>query len=351
MGFDQQIAQADLLSTETPLTNSIGLTNKRIHADKMTQGVLDRGTLTNFTASLTEETKLQTATRSENINQGMRMPTKIQVTSLDPLVDFSESFDPVSVNAQGCAMHSAKRIAVGTRVLLRIQAGTEATGQVAFCKASSSGDKLWGLGVVLDKLENCRLSSCPKDHATGDDDADVLLDDKGIDGGVAPPESGCIPDFISGEADTMRVELREQMRKEMDAILTDASAKLEEQLQAQRRNTAFAEALLQDAADVRSSTAIPQSLPETPDRKVTDGVEDALQQIGVRMDTLTLRAQSDSEQLQEKIRGVGDEMNRQARQSVLAELEKVQHQLYEDQQVLRRKAPTDSSCDLVHGAS
>jgi hypothetical protein len=273
---------------------------------------------------------LQTATISENINQGVRMPTKIQVTSLDPFVDFSESCDPVSVNAQGCAMHSAKRIAVGTPVLLRIQTGTEATGQVAFCKASSSGDKLWGLGVVLDKLEECRLSSCPKDHATGDDDADVLLDDKGIDGGVAPPESGCIPDVISVEADTMRVEIREQVRKETDAILTDARAKLEEQLQAQRKNTAFAEALLQDAADVRSFTAIQQSLPETLDRKVTDGIEDALQQIGVRMDTLMLRAQSESEQLQEQIRGVGDEMNRQARQSVLVELEKVQHQLYED---------------------
>jgi photoactive yellow protein len=41
MGFDQQIAQADQISTESLLTNPISLTNKRVHADKMTEEELD----------------------------------------------------------------------------------------------------------------------------------------------------------------------------------------------------------------------------------------------------------------------------------------------------------------------
>jgi hypothetical protein len=57
MGFDQQIAQADLLSTETLQTNSIGLTNKRIHADKMTEAELDQGTLASENNQLYSEPK------------------------------------------------------------------------------------------------------------------------------------------------------------------------------------------------------------------------------------------------------------------------------------------------------
>ena len=253
------------------------------------------------------------------------------VTSLRPAVDFSESCYPVSVNAQGCAMHSATQIAVGTPVLLRLQTGTEATGQVAFCKASPSNDKLWGLGVVFDKPKAFReLNPRTKERVAGDADADVLLDDKGIGAGVArTPESGCIPDVPRAEADRIRIELLEQMHKEMDAMLIDARAKFQEELQAQRKNTTIAEALLRDAAEIRSLTASQQSLPETLDRKVTDGVESALQQIEVGMDTLMLRARSESEQLQQLLRGVGDEIERQAHQSVSAELEKAQHQLCE----------------------
>jgi len=257
--------------------------------------------------------------------------TRIMVTSLKPSVDFSESCNPVSVNAQGCAMYSATQIAVGTPVLLRLQTGTEATGQVAFCKASPSNDKLWELGIVLDRPGNLRGTSLgPKESVVGDDAADVLLEDKEIGAGVArTPESGCITDVTRAGADMMRIELLEQMRKEMDAMLTDARAKFQEELQAQRKNTAIAEALLRDAADVRSVAARQQSLPETLDRKVTDRVENALQQIEVRMDTLLRQAQSESEQLQQQLRIGGDEMDRQMHQSVSAQFEKAQHQFYE----------------------
>jgi photoactive yellow protein len=41
MDFDQQIAQADLISTETLLTDPISLTNKRIRADDLPEEELD----------------------------------------------------------------------------------------------------------------------------------------------------------------------------------------------------------------------------------------------------------------------------------------------------------------------
>ena len=41
MDFDQQIAQADLIATETLLTYPISLTNKRIRADEMREEELD----------------------------------------------------------------------------------------------------------------------------------------------------------------------------------------------------------------------------------------------------------------------------------------------------------------------
>jgi hypothetical protein len=39
--FDRQIAQADLISTETPLTGSTGLTNTRVRADELREEELD----------------------------------------------------------------------------------------------------------------------------------------------------------------------------------------------------------------------------------------------------------------------------------------------------------------------
>jgi photoactive yellow protein len=41
MDFDQQIAQADLIATETLLTDPISLTNKRIRADEIREEELD----------------------------------------------------------------------------------------------------------------------------------------------------------------------------------------------------------------------------------------------------------------------------------------------------------------------
>ncbi len=267
-----------------------------------------------------------TTTASENAIHNSR----IRVTSLKPSVDFSESCDPVSVNPQGCAMYSATQIPVGTPVLLRLQTGTEATGQVAFCKATPSNDKLWGVGIVLDRPGTFGgPNPSPEVRVDGDDAADVLLDDKEIVEGVAKiPESDCMPGMTCAEGNTMRIELLAQRRKEMDPMLTDASARFQEELQAQKKTTAIAEALLRDAADGRS-VAGQQSLPETLDRKVTVGVENALQQIEVRMGTLLRQAQSESEQLQKQLRIGADEMDRQVHQSVYAQFEKAQQQFCE----------------------
>lgn len=254
------------------------------------------------------------------------------VTSLKSSVAFSECCDPVSVNSQGCAMYSATQIAVGTPVLMRLQTGAEATGQVAFCKASPSNDKLWGVGIVLDRPGNFSGldPAHPKERMDGDDAADVLLNDKEIGEGVAKiPESGSISDMPRAEADTMRVELLVEMRKEMHAMLTDAGAQLQEELQTQRKNTTIAEGLLRDAADVRSVAAREQSLSETFDRKITDRVENALQQIEVHIDTLLRQARSESEQLQQQLRIGGDEMDRQVHQSVSAQFEKAQRHFCE----------------------
>ena len=242
-------------------------------------------------------------TKSETLIQN----TRIMVTSLKPSVDFSEFCEPVSMNAQECAMYSATEIAVGTPVLLRLQTGTQATGQVAFCKASPSNDKLWGLGIVLDRAGSFRgLKPRPMERVAPDDDADVLSDDKEISAVVArTPESGRAPDVTRAEPDIVRIELLEQMRNEMDTMLTDARATFQEELLAQRKNTAIAEAILRDAADARSVAAREQSLSKTLDRKITDGVENALQQIEVRIDTLRRQAGSESEELQQQLRTGG----------------------------------------------
>ena len=205
-------------------------------------------------------------------------------------------------------MHCEKKITVGTPVLLRLESGKEATGQVAFCKGSPTDNKLWGVGVVLNERGNFwGFNPCPEDWLVSNEDAAASPDDRGISSNVGNiPESKRTRDIIHAEAGTLRVELREQMRKEMDAILTDARASVQESL-----------------ADTL------QSLPETLDRKVTEGVENALQQVEDRMNTLTRLAQSEAEQLQQKLRSSADELEGQVQQAFSGELEKAQQQFRE----------------------
>jgi hypothetical protein len=220
--------------------------------------------------------------------------------SLNPYIEFSESCTTVSVNAQGCAMQCQKSIPVGTPVTVRLQNGHEAGGQVAFCKASSSNDKLWGLGVVLDKPGNFwGLNPCPKDWLTFEQDVTVSRHDK-------QPESRPASGMASADAETMRAELMAQMRKEMSAILAEA-------------------------ANVRESqTAAMQSFQESLDQKVADETKNAIEQIKVCMNTLKLQAQSDTEQLVQRVRAEADEVDTRVQQAFSAELEKAQKKLESD---------------------
>ncbi len=224
-------------------------------------------------------------------------------------------------------MQCEKSIPVGTPVTVRLQNGGEAGGQVAFCKASSSNDKLWGLGIVLDKPGNFwGLNPCPKDWLAFEQDVTVSRHDK-------QPESRTASGMASADAETMRAELMEQMRKEMNAILAEAQKKFDEELQAQKKNTARAEKLLKDAANVRESqTAAMQSFQESLDQKVADETKNAIEQIKVCMNTLKLQAQSDSEQLVQRVRAEADEVDTRVQQAFSAELEKAQEKLESDLQ-------------------
>ena len=222
-------------------------------------------------------------------------------------------------------MQCEKSIPIATPVLVRLQNGQEAGGQVAFCKASSSNDKLWGLGIVLDKPGNFwGLNPCPKDWLTFEPDATVSRHDK-------QPESHTAPATTSADAETVRAELMEQMRKEMTAVLAEAQKKFDEELQAQKKSTARAEKLLKDAANVRESqTAAVQSFQEALDQKVADETKNAIEQIKVCMNTLKIQAQSDSEQLVQQVRTEADEVDTQVQQAFSAELEKAHKKLDSD---------------------
>lgn len=222
-------------------------------------------------------------------------------------------------------MQCEKSIPVGTPVTVRLQNGQEAGGQVAFCKASSSNDKLWGLGIVLDKPGNFwGINPCPKDWLAFEQDGSVSRHDKRT-------ESRTSSGMASADTETMRAELMEQMRKEMNAILAEAQKKFDEELQAQKKSTARAEKLLKDAANVRESqTAAMQSFQESLDRKVADETKNAIEEIKVCMNTLKIQAQSDSEQLVQRVRTEADEVDTRVQQAFSAEMKKAQEKLESD---------------------
>ncbi len=226
-------------------------------------------------------------------------------------------------------MQCEKSIGVATPVLLRLQNGKEAGGQVAFCKASSSNDKLWGLGIVLDKPGNFwGLNPCPKDWLTFEEDSAALLQHDKQDAQLNPKNPRGAPGITSVEAETMRVELREQMRKEMNAIVEGARAKFDEELQAQKKNTTRAEKLLQDAVNVRDSqTAAMQSFEEALDQKLTDETKNAIEQIEACMNKLKLDAQSDSEELVHRVRKEADDVDTRVQEVFSAELEKARKEI------------------------
>jgi hypothetical protein len=275
---------------------------------------------------------LHTAIPSETIRQSTRVPTRILLTivSLNPYIEFSEACHAVSVNAQGCAMHCQKSIPVATPVLLRLENGKEARGQVAFCKGSSSNEKLWGLGIVLDKPGNFwGLNPCPKDWLECETNAVVSpLDKQDHVHGAKISESPITPGITAAEVESMCIELQGQMRKEMAATLADVRTRFDEELLAQNNKTVNTEKLLQEAVNVRESLYVTmQSLQEALDNKVSDGAKDAIEQIEVCMNTHRLSFQSDSERLLQQVRNKTDEVNSCVQQAVESELEKAQKQM------------------------
>jgi hypothetical protein len=273
---------------------------------------------------------LPTAAASETTRQSTRVAARIAVTivSTNPFIEFSESCNTVSVNAQGCAMHSDKPLAVSTPVLLRLQNGKEAGGQVAFCKGSPSNDKLWGLGIVLDKPGNFwGLDPCPKDWVTEDDNAATSPSSRQVDAGGSKTAE---PGITAAQIESVRSELREGMRQELASMFADSRAKLNEELQTQKKNTALAEGLLQDAVKARESlTSAVQSLEEELQKKAADGTKNAIERIEASMNALKLEAQTDSEEQLQRIRKETEEIDSRVEKAFSSQSEKAQQQFSE----------------------
>ncbi len=222
-------------------------------------------------------------------------------------------------------MHSDKPLAVSTPVTLRLENGKEAGGQVAFCKGSPSNDKLWGIGIVLDQPGNFwGLDPCPKDWAVAEENA--ASSPSGSTGEASGAKAESAVAVTTAEVERMRAELREQMRQELTAVLAEAQAKFNEEVQTQRKNTALAEGLLQDAVKVRESLTLHE---QELTQKLADGTKNAIERIEASMNALKLETQYDSEQQQAQVRKEAEEAESRLQKNFTAQMEKAQSQLAE----------------------
>lgn len=255
------------------------------------------------------------------MRQSTRVPTRIALTvvSLNPFVNFSESCTTVSVNAQGCALYCEKSIAVSTPVLLRLQNGQEAGGQVAFCKGSPSNEKLWGIGIVLDKPGNFwGLNPCPKDWLSSEEKTDASPSGKA--------SAGLTPEQIEG----IRAEFREQLRLDVAALVSEARTNLEQEANAQNENIARLEKLLQESTKAEKSlSAMLASLQPSLDQKIADGTKEAIEQIESRIAVLSTKAESDLEEHVAQIRQKSEEVDSRIQSGISSELKQAKSQLSE----------------------
>jgi hypothetical protein len=259
--------------------------------------------------------------------QSTRVAAKIRLTvsSLNPSLSFSETCDTVSVNSFGCAMHAPKEIAVGTPVLLKMQSGKEATGQVAFCKASTANDK-WGIGIELDSPGNFwELKPCPADWLSASDAIVSSASKPGVKSNGSVRLSGP----SAADLDAIRLDLREEMRKEFDSFLKHADRKVAEELKSHKEKTAALELMLKDAAQVRDSLAAAlQSFQKNLDQKLAGETEKTFQQIKDQVTPLTEQTRSEAQQLQKDLQKLSGELKKQG-QSLWEDFEKGRREFVE----------------------
>jgi putative flippase GtrA len=88
---------------------------------------------------------------------GTRVPCEIPValTGVDSTRSFSESCVVILVNPQGCAVRFHRPLEVGSAVRLEgLPSGNQATARVVNCISIGGYEKLWLLGLALDKPGN-----------------------------------------------------------------------------------------------------------------------------------------------------------------------------------------------------
>ncbi len=100
---------------------------------------------------------------------GTRVPCEIPITltSVDSTRSFSESCVVILVNPQGCAVRFHRPLEVGSTVRLKdLPGGNNATARVVNCISMGEYQKLWLLGLALDRPGNVwGIQSPPHDWA------------------------------------------------------------------------------------------------------------------------------------------------------------------------------------------
>jgi hypothetical protein len=100
---------------------------------------------------------------------GTRVPCEIPIklTSVDPTHPLSEACVVILVNPQGCAARFHRPMRIGSKVRLEgLPAGTDATARVVNCISIGGYEKLWLLGMALDRPGNVwGIQSPPDDWA------------------------------------------------------------------------------------------------------------------------------------------------------------------------------------------
>lgn len=85
----------------------------------------------------------------------MPLEIPLRVTSLDPKIAFAEDCNTVTVNAHGCGLISAKRLAAGTRVRLEIVSDKQATtARVLDVVPLDDNNSSWLLGMEMEHAGN-----------------------------------------------------------------------------------------------------------------------------------------------------------------------------------------------------
>ena len=107
--------------------------------------------------------------KKSGLRCGTRIPCEIPatLTSLDPAQRYSDGCLIILVNPQGCAARFGRPLEIGAAVRLEgLPAITDVTARVVNCISMGQYEKLWLLGLALDKPANVwGIQSPPVDWA------------------------------------------------------------------------------------------------------------------------------------------------------------------------------------------